>query len=1494
MYIHTKIRQMAVAFIAAVLAGITAQAVNYYVATPADGGSDTNSGSFASPFATINKGIDTAADNDYADYVIVMPGVYGPIRSPNKKITIQSYSGDPNDTIIDGHFLGNNQSWRCATLFLGDPGETTGTGNIVNGMLGPGILRATPESNFRNNMTNTVVRGFMMRNGKVGAAYTPRPREIAAETGARWQGGTGTWPAGTTPPNVNGLSWGNVWGGGGVRGGTVIDCIISNNVAATGSGYGGGAVFSRLHNTVITHNSRADNWAGGAYGCFLFDCTIKRNHSFNQGGGLDDCPVAINCLIEENTAEGIGAGIYVFWVCGLYEGCVIRNNGDGNSWGGGFGINSGNSTTTAANRRGQVRRCTIEGNIGSTGGGIGMNVGDAYWDFTDCIIRNNHATSGNGGGAVWATDGASNNAGDNQSVRVFNSVIYGNTCASGASVAYNGFLYNCEIYSNRTLQATGNADTILSGGLWNCLVYENYVTASSGTYSAGGARDSNNGSAGVRNSVFWNNVNGSIGNNNRSGGIINSPTYNAIVWTNSMDNGVTLSDRSVSYSGTWAFDLFGLNAGPTTGSNHILGQDPVFWDTTLRKNFRLRSRSPAIFTASPTVGTAAGSHIHYGNNKDIEGKARPQSGKATMGAYEVKWEYECFAGYDEEEPTPDDIMVIPSITFYDLNNYVFTVDSGHQIQHRDTEAFRLFDDGNATVAVGSLIFDPRTIVRQGTAANPPEMTIAKTVAAQDTQDAFIVIYSGNTWDLDGDRRPPTGIMTDGIYDQYVGIFTPDNPSQPIAFLAPGIIDDTANHRVILPGEDNCLYNADDVIVNGASVLADADLISGIVTLKPGMTVDYPNGLHYTVINSSHYDLEACELPSHTLITPNGTLIIPPEDSDFFPTDDNLIWQAGNTANFYSPDKRLDHDSLIDIPAGTIIDLPTDNYPPVQYGVFGEFDVIDGIFRPRDFYDGGVDYTSAIDNHPWAVFPGIRFNPAEVADIVPSESMHSGLVVAGPSGILYSKDDILIRGATVDGLDVRSGTIYTPATDVVTETYTYFYPEDSDMRTESVATVIAEGQGGAVFNFRHDPHAPTAANFLEMVIMTGYNTVAGENPTNSVPAALDFYVYAGNRIVERKGMSGAWEIDEVVPAIGSVNGPYEFLADAFSTGDPDPDKGKIVTAEAGFEAFTPRVMAPIATHIVTTTGDTLTGKEVDKDGEVVPGATLQATNAGENPAAWTGMYFGGHDWVPGFTTAAVDGANTVSGVVKVPRYGQDDDIFLGASIKASDIDAWGAYSPASSGAASVIVHRDGSALEGGAMVAGDWIISPDVIIRQGSGTITDDGRYLQLTAGTTIDVDGDGIAAFTLPAPGSFDKLTGAFQPSIAHWHHTVGTDGGYMTHYLADGSADGWMLKADADSGEVTIVSAPQATLKNTAPAGASIDLPLDDMILNSEMNAVYDLTAIMDATVAGNAPFNTMETRITTMRVPDTLEYLGDYAFNNFDRFNDEDFVMPADLTHI
>ncbi|HZR16313.1 MAG TPA: choice-of-anchor Q domain-containing protein [Verrucomicrobiae bacterium] len=277
-------------------------------------------GSWGTAAHDIQLAIDAAAAGDI---VLVTNGLYatgGRVGANNattnrvvvdKPITLQSVNG-PGVTIIEGYQI---------------PGTTNG----------PAAIRCVFLT------ANSVLSGFTLRKG------------ATADVG-------GGALCSSSAILTNCLIMFN--SGGGVYGGTLLNCTISANTSDGRYDFGGGgASHSTLTNCLVTGNSAAD------------------------GGGAADCALE-RCCLSNNAASMFGGGAYY----GTLNGCVLVGNSAGYE-GGGILV------CFATN-------CIVYGNMAPTGANYAADEGNGYYcRLNECCttpmpVDQLYASSGGGFGNI--------------------------------------------------------------------------------------------------------------------------------------------------------------------------------------------------------------------------------------------------------------------------------------------------------------------------------------------------------------------------------------------------------------------------------------------------------------------------------------------------------------------------------------------------------------------------------------------------------------------------------------------------------------------------------------------------------------------------------------------------------------------------------------------------------------------------------------------------------------------------------------------------------------------------------------------------------------------------------------------------------------------------------------------------------------------------------------------------------------------------------------
>ncbi len=231
----------------------------YHVSTT---GSDLGGdGSIENPFATIQKGLNSAIDGDT---VLVAKGIYTGEGNKNLYLSYDDYPYPPKRLVII------SEDGPDSTIIDGE-------GNVGRGF----YFGASVDGDGHDQ--RTLVKGFTIENCRSN------------------NDGGGMYFSGSTSP-------------------VIANCIIRNSVA---HGHGGG-VFGKggasptfINCTIVGNTTEADHGGGISFhGDPVFiNCLIADNSAESGGGGLNfqaSNPVIINSTIASNTASYHG-GIYGFW-----------------------------------------------------------------------------------------------------------------------------------------------------------------------------------------------------------------------------------------------------------------------------------------------------------------------------------------------------------------------------------------------------------------------------------------------------------------------------------------------------------------------------------------------------------------------------------------------------------------------------------------------------------------------------------------------------------------------------------------------------------------------------------------------------------------------------------------------------------------------------------------------------------------------------------------------------------------------------------------------------------------------------------------------------------------------------------------------------------------------------------------------------------------------------------------------------------------------------
>ncbi len=260
-------------------------------------------------------------------------------------------------------------------------------------------------------------------------------------------------------------------------GGVISNCYIVSNKTSNTSGQGGGVYGGTIYNCIITNNNFNDAvasavlynctvisncWGGGAgfggglYYCNASNCVITANRAYSGGAGVYHSTVYNSMIMANQSPGGFGAGAYQSQ---LY-GCSILTNTAASSGGGAYQclltncLVSGNHGNTGGSYLGTNYNCTFSGNTGSDGGGVDLGVS------FNCIFIGNYSPGGGAG----------------QNTTFYDCLIVSNTANNGGG-AFNSSLYNCTVVGNIATNTGGGIDNS-SGSINNSILY--YNTAATG------------------------------------------------------------------------------------------------------------------------------------------------------------------------------------------------------------------------------------------------------------------------------------------------------------------------------------------------------------------------------------------------------------------------------------------------------------------------------------------------------------------------------------------------------------------------------------------------------------------------------------------------------------------------------------------------------------------------------------------------------------------------------------------------------------------------------------------------------------------------------------------------------------------------------------------------------------------------------------------------------------------------------------------------------
>lgn len=254
-------------------------------------------------------------------------------------------------------------------------------------------------------------------------------------------------------------------------GSTLAGFTLSKGATWTGGNYpyqdqSGGGVWCMSTNAWITNciieANTAEQFGGGVYRGTLNNCIIRSNYSFTIGGAAFEANLN-ECLVLGNYAPFAGGVAYG----SLKQGTISSNVAASGSGGGCF--------------RAIAIQCKITGNSAHTGGG------DFQGFLTNCIISHNQAGMGGGshdgtlfGCTLVANEASSSGAGASYGTLISCAVI-GNSCGNEGGGCYNSTLYHCTLTGNSAEFGGGTYE----GSAFNSIVYFNSARSYADNYYFG-------------------------------------------------------------------------------------------------------------------------------------------------------------------------------------------------------------------------------------------------------------------------------------------------------------------------------------------------------------------------------------------------------------------------------------------------------------------------------------------------------------------------------------------------------------------------------------------------------------------------------------------------------------------------------------------------------------------------------------------------------------------------------------------------------------------------------------------------------------------------------------------------------------------------------------------------------------------------------------------------------------------------------------------------
>ena len=475
------------------------------------------------------------------------------------------------------------------------------------------------------------------------------------------------------------------------------DLSLANNTYTVVTGSGTDTT-AQLDGFIITGGYSDDNGqgsdpqksGGGMYTAngspVLNNCSFTGNSVVWRGGGMynvNAAPILSNCIFNGNQAMDSGGGMFNDHSSAILTNCSFNGN-LAETTGGGMSFANGST--------GRLNNCDFEGNVvsGFGSGGGGITIDSSAPVLTRCIIKNNSALDGLGGGIHIASSAHPlfiySTFEENQAIigggfrehssssHFIGCIFKGNLAASGAggvTTANSASKFtNCHFIGNLASNLGGglngyssslsilncefsaNSAEVDGAGIW---IYDStidavnsIITGNVAEQNGGGIFSNGNSKLKITNSTISGNDAGADG-----GGIYNlDSTFltvtNSIVWHNRANSNTEIPSSSISNDTSSitsiAYSLV-ANSGSSQNWNNEIGidlgnnldLDPLFVEDIDLEILPDTSGDVHLLMGSPAIN--AGTPDTTGLNLtavDLDGNPRIHSNRIDMGAYEYQ------------------------------------------------------------------------------------------------------------------------------------------------------------------------------------------------------------------------------------------------------------------------------------------------------------------------------------------------------------------------------------------------------------------------------------------------------------------------------------------------------------------------------------------------------------------------------------------------------------------------------------------------------------------------------------------------------------------------------------------------------------------------------------------------------------------------------------------------------------------------------------------